>query len=366
MICGSSDDLDSSLLSNLFSDANLTACRQDREREIIRRFDDAKDEAEKDKSTNRTQTRMYRALYSKSSVMKVMKAKIIMEDHGFVILEKRKSPIVIAAKLLQDMKQIAAEIADIITKRLLDIGIDVSTASRKRKRLALNGETQSFKFAEVSSRCYGRLDVRYGMDQAPFNDARIVSKPPWLPLIHSLIGSDAQLKYCGLILSMPGSIDQPYHGDGIHLFGNELQCPIHAVNVFIPLCDISRELGPTEFIPGSHLLSNAAILNDAVSRAEGFSRLSSVAPLLSEGSVMLYDFRTIHRGTGNTHQSQCRHMFYMLYAKPWFSETINFGSLSVFSPSANSSSTSSSTGASFTVVGEDAASAGYRDFDNMS
>ena len=145
--------------------------------------------------------------------------------------------------------------------------------------------------------------------------------------MHSLLGEEAELRYTGLIVSYPGSTDQPWHGDGPHLFGEQTgTLPAHAINVFIPLHDITEELGPTELIAGSHkLLENGRVTVPPNTRER------TIAPLLRKGSVLLYDFRVIHRGTSNKSTGRkIRYMLYLLFAKPWFQDHINFGDISVF------------------------------------
>lgn len=56
---------------------------------------------------------------------------------------------------------------------------------------------------------------------------------------------------------------QPWHTDGDHLFppsassgsGAPVLVPPHALNVFIPLVDLSPAIGPTRFLPASHHLA---------------------------------------------------------------------------------------------------------------
>ena len=85
----------------------------------------------------------------------------------------------------------------------------------------------SFKFLEISSRCFGRLDIKYGMDKEPFDDKRLKEHPPFLPLIQSLLGEDAELRYSGLITSYPGSSDQPFHGDDGYSQSADLHFQLH-------------------------------------------------------------------------------------------------------------------------------------------
>ncbi len=356
-------------LSALFSAENIASSQLARENAEKARKAAAESE-------DRAATTCVRVKYRAKSKKSVAGADDVMNKYGVVILEpsakaekegeatsrKQKkvdnecegseNSLLLPVELLQAMREESDKIEKVICSRLGELNIETSV-SRRLKRMVLNetAQTSNFKFQEVSSRCLGRLDVRYGMDSYPFSDPRILENSPWLPLVHKLLGNDAVLKYMGLIYSYPGSIDQPFHGDGPHLFGNSFQAPMHAVNVFIPLSDISKDLGPTEFVLGSHILENAKIVQSALQLngtvPKNIGKNSSddengtdsnvntlISPLLKFGSVLLYDYRTIHRGVTNSSLNECRHMFYMLYSKPWFNESVNFGEVSLFSDDA--------------------------------
>ena len=145
------------------------------------------------------------------------------------------------------------------------------------------------------------------------HDARL---PPW------------RHRYVGLVLSLPGSADQPWHADGPHLFGARAaspQLPAHALNVFVPLSHVTPELGPTQLVPTSHLLPVARAI-----AAGGSAPDSALAPRLRRGEVLVYDHRTVHRGTANRTggggagaagggggSGVTRPMLYLLYSKPY-------------------------------------------------
>ena len=103
----------------------------------------------------------------------------------------------------------------------------------------------------------------------------------------------------------------------------QLQIPPYALNIFIPLSDedASIEAGPTEFIPGSHLLSEEAVMkiadhhqqqhssfrgtetkkrksNNFEEQRESTPPLSSsssmstiASPILCAGDALIYDYR---------------------------------------------------------------------------
>ena len=279
--------------------------------------------------------------------------------HGMLILKcsaKRVHCFDMAA-----IQAIAAECAELETRictRLRELGVQYSGFSEMGKqdvaRLLEDERLRSFKFAEVSSRCLGRLDIKLPVDLVDRYLGPACSAPPWQEAVEAILGGrdECKLAYCGLISSFPGSFHQPFHGDGPHLFGNSLQVPPHAVNVFVPLHEITEELGPTEFFPGSHSLDAAAAVGRALSSFISLKQTTSLEilskcrqhgvvplqPLLTPGrDVLLYDYRTVHRGTGNRSQATTRRMLYLLYAKPWFGDHINFGNASLFAAEATAS-----------------------------
>ena len=175
---------------------------------------------------------------------------------------------------------------------------------------------------------------------------------------------------------------------------SSFQCfdlPPYALNIFIPLArDITEEIGPTEFFPQSHLSDTAHKIDDDLKKLrswnitndsknisrnyeeddhddrkkEGNSHSDQIcdkiltqeekilndhnviAPLLKKGDALIYDYRVCHRGTANLSdtnitsrrsldrdekEDKTRIMLYLMYARPWFKEHINFGNDRLFS-----------------------------------
>ena len=207
---------------------------------------------------------------------------------------------------------------------------------KERARLMEDERLQSFRFREVSSRCLGRLDMKLD-DGVNIHEMQC----PWINTVKSVLGDDCKLAYFGLISSFPQSWNQPFHGDGPHLFGKDYQLPPHALNVFVPLQDVTMDLGPTEFFSRSNNLETVSVLGKCVGSFAHPTQSTtleaakkcldlvhvSIKPLLrASRDCLIYDFRTIHRGTCNTSTSgQVRRVLYLLYCKPWFTEdNINF------------------------------------------
>ena len=62
-----------------------------------------------------------------------------------------------------------------------------------------------------------------------------------------------------------------------------------------------------------------------VSGGAGLLRKSPALPLQPQvGDVLIFDSRTVHRGLRNTHKRRSRPLLYLVYARPWWVDTVNF------------------------------------------
>lgn len=182
-----------------------------------------------------------------------------------------------------------------------------------------DGEGTETQFDEVAVRSPARLDIR----NIPNIFTDNVLCPELQQVVDGLLGDDNVLTYAGLIHSLPTSTDQPWHQDGLPLFPEaSLETPCYSLNVFVPLHPVTRSLGPTEFIPGSHVGETSASANEDPDKAALKSGV--LAPLPTPGDILIYDYRTIHRGTQNK-ATETRHMLYLMFSRPWFKEHFNFG-----------------------------------------
>mmetsp|Transcript_28157 Transcript_28157/g.32378 ORF Transcript_28157/g.32378 Transcript_28157/m.32378 type:complete len:479 (-) Transcript_28157:585-2021(-) len=220
------------------------------------------------------------------------------------------------------------------TRHPLDVVLPAAKILQGKLKEALDNRgidhcTDMFRFREASSRCKGRTDVVFDMfKDESMADIRqtILRNPKVYPVIKNLLGvpdcgsddesnEDIKLIYAGLILSHPGSCEQPWHQDGPKLFPElrqqqstllQASLPPYAVNVFLPLEDESIVRGPTEFLPGSHKWSSPddrlRTVNDKDGDENGCDSTDDaaiIAPLLKRGDALIYDYRVCHRGTAN-------------------------------------------------------------------
>ena len=68
-------------------------------------------------------------------------------------------------------------------------------------------------------------------------------------VVRGILGEDATVINQSVVVNMPGGSAQAWHVDGAHVSTTK-HLPCHVLNVFVPLIDMTLELGPTEFRPG--------------------------------------------------------------------------------------------------------------------
>lgn len=182
-------------------------------------------------------------------------------------------------------------------------------------------------YREIVARAPGRYDMLYGTDAAPFTDREVRGNPRWMPLVQSLLGGQASLLFCGLLMTRGGAADQPWHTDGEHLFGPEVPTlPAHCLNVFLPLVDVNADNGGTEFCPGSHFLTAGVpeIYEQSPKHVDEIGWRGRPLPLaVPAGSAVIFDYRLLHRGLANR-TDRSRPILYLTFAAPWFRDLHNF------------------------------------------
>ena len=186
----------------------------------------------------------------------------------------------------------------------------------KARKLRL---TDPFAFAEIAHRSKLRFDMQLGASATAL-PAAVTKKAPWKPVLERLLGDDYIEQFQGCVIAEPGAADQQPHMDGGHLYQSthsyeQAQNPCHCLNVFVPLVDVTDENGPTEFWPGSHVLSQA--------RAAYNGQMPSVRLAGNKGDAIIFDYRVVHRGAGNSADAR-RPVLYLTSSRSWFRDAANF------------------------------------------
>jgi hypothetical protein len=200
-------------------------------------------------------------------------------------------------------------------------------------------DPRGFQFRGAHQRDPGRLDIRNhaAMAEPPFDDPGLCDESAWMPLIHRVLGHDARLVWKGLVVTEPGAGDQAYHPDGPpvsleewHLHENRgasspsvaldsLQLPAHSLTVFVPLVNLTRDNGPTVFLPGTHNRHVAlAALAAEAEQAGSTAGVGQPAVLAAEaGDAIIFDVRCHHAGSANRSGAR-RPLLYLVYGRSWY------------------------------------------------
>ena len=150
--------------------------------------------------------------------------------------------------------------------------------------------------------------------QAPFNTTLLYANPLVFPIIKQILGEDCILGGFGAAVSLPGAADQSVHMDHPRLFNHAVDIlnPCVAINMMVPLVNLTDINGTTRVWRGSHIASDEAIDN-----------IEPEDPHVSIGSCYLIDYRLSHQGIANR-SKEVRPIMYIVYSRPWFRDTVNY------------------------------------------
>ena len=123
----------------------------------------------------------------------------------------------------------------------------------------------------------------------------------------------------GCVVSLPRAPAQHFHADG-RARG--------IANAFVPLVDVSAEMGPTRFRRGSHAWDHDDPYPDRRARRLA-AAAEEVAPPLARGSVLLYDYRVMHAGGANASAAP-RPLAYVMRSRVGLEDTWNFPEKSIW------------------------------------
>lgn len=218
--------------------------------------------------------------------------------NGFVILEA--DPPLIPAELCVR----CADDAVVECERLLaEVG----------RRSGVNVYEKRFYYSEICHRVDGglRYDMRVDLPASSSCWAELRQQMQRVALRvlerSRLLGDDASgihVDMQGCVTSFPSACDQHFHPDGPRR---------GLVNCFVPLVDVDDSNGSTELKPGTHL-------DDA--RPD---RVAGIAANMRAGCMLLFDFRTHHRGRAHRKNDAPRPVAYTVFGAPGVHDTHNFG-----------------------------------------
>jgi len=200
---------------------------------------------------------------------------------------------------------------------------------------------QQFRFKEVAHRQRSRWDLQL---QVPGQGD---SNSVWSQLCNQVIAAAEPIireaqgdaytgmepQMIGAVISRPGARVQRFHCDDDAIFFAAAKAdPSYRIyNVFIPLVDVDENGDGTEFWAAPaledsaralarHFLSAPAVKKNLPDIEEGIQ-----APACKAGGLILYDYRTVHRGLANSlERGRERPVAYVTLATGGARDTYNF------------------------------------------
>jgi len=206
----------------------------------------------------------------------------------------------------------------------------VAQADRALRSKGVEVGSQLFRFSEASARGAHRFDLLFDLgcdSSAPLLEA--VRASCWAPLVQEVLGPAATVE-CSVVYSRPGAQAQEWHSDGPHVgkaadWDGEGESSPYALCVFVPLINLTDEVGYTQFWLGSH-------------RYKDLIGFGGMAPVLNSttnctvdaGGAVVYDYRLMHRGMPNRSTDTERPVLQFLYHHPDYTEKENYGAETLF------------------------------------
>ena len=173
--------------------------------------------------------------------------------------------------------------------------------------------------SEVRERNSGRLDCTLPWRGPPFGASAFVHNGFVRPLLEALLGEAHKLHSVHAIYSLGGdeAETQHWHRDTSLLFDGHAAAaalPPYAINVFVPLVPLEARNGPTEFALGTHRHARDGL---------PFTGNANVSFAVGAGSLIIADYRTMHRGSFNQ-AAEPRPVAMLIYGRRWWSDTENY------------------------------------------
>jgi hypothetical protein len=134
-------------------------------------------------------------------------------------------------------------------------------------------------------------------------------------MLRDTLGPDYVLEAFGVLMAEPGAARQNVHRDGGILFdgtGLDRLLPAVAVTVAIPLVDVGPANSRTAMLLGTHRQLDGEVSADPV------------AADLPLGSLLAWEYRTLHFGTEHP-GTEPRPLLYLVACRPYWIDNLNFG-----------------------------------------
>lgn len=193
------------------------------------------------------------------------------------------------------------------------------------------GVERAFEGPDPRAEPYGRLaDIwRPLMFECGLEFEELVDNPRIIDLVEALLGTDCHLIAMSCLRTGPGQGISGWHADDTVRFPRprgvpldpRVPMPCMVMNFNYYLCDVDEELGPTQFVPGSHRSGRGPESEDLDPEGnphyEGRGPVSAVAPA---GAAVMWHDQTWHRGAPNRSADRVRYVQQAPYARRFIAQ----------------------------------------------
>jgi ectoine hydroxylase-related dioxygenase (phytanoyl-CoA dioxygenase family) len=151
----------------------------------------------------------------------------------------------------------------------------------------------------------------------------VVDNPRILDLVEAILGSDCHLIANSALRTGPGDGISGWHADETVRFPRPADVPLDpripmpcfVLNFNYYLCDVDEELGPTQFVPGSHRSGRQP--DPKSLEYEGRGVVSGVGPA---GTAVMWHDQTWHRGAPNQTADRTRWVLQAPYGRRFIAQ----------------------------------------------
>lgn len=201
------------------------------------------------------------------------------------VSEVKREGVAVVADVLsrQSVQDMCNYVAQELSKSKAAVEADPCTKylhfSRHIRQTRATNLTPQSRWELLLPHCHLTAKVLVELLQGPMGSA-----------LAELAGPDAELWEFTSLIAGPGAVAQELHCD-VSSFHPAL------FTAFVALQDVDRDMGPTRFVPETHM--NSAHRRFSADKSGFLNTVTSSLALLKAGDAVLYDSRVLHCGTGN-------------------------------------------------------------------